>query len=213
MVGLFGWLLFVLAGGSVYAASPEWEEIYTSKNVIVSKAEVEGSKLVAFKGETIYDAPIGDVLRVILDNEHRLDWVGRLRKSTVLERTTSFDYVVYQHFGLPIPFSDRDYVYRGVATQDAQGIIELSLQSVEHPDSPETVGVRAHLVDSRYELEALDGDRTRCAVEIITDPKGSMPVWLVNLIQRSWPRDTLVGIRKQLPLPWVTPHPLPPVEG
>ncbi|MEN0062396.1 MAG: START domain-containing protein [Myxococcota bacterium] len=206
---LFGlWLGFADAEAGKY----QWEEIYTSKEVVVSKAEIEGSKFVAFKGEVIYEAPIGKVLGVILDNDHRLEWVGRLQVNRVLEQTTPFDYVVYQAFGLPPLFSDRDYVYRGVATQRANGIVELAMSSVEHTKAPETVGVRADLVDSRYELEALGPNQTRCAVEIVTDPRGSMPAWIVNLIQRTWPRDTLVGIREQLPKAWVTAHPLPPVS-
>ncbi len=194
------------------AGAYQWEEIYESKGVVVSRAEIAGSKFVAFKGKTVYDAPIENVLGVILDNDHRLDWVGRLQENRVLEQTTPFDYVVYQHFGLPPLFSDRDYVYRGVATRDARGVVYLAMSSVEHPAAPETVGVRAELVDSRYVIVALDAQRTQVEVEIVTDPRGSMPAWIVNLIQRTWPRDTLVGIREQLPKAWVTPHPLPPVH-
>lgn len=198
------------AVGDALGASPVWEEIYTSDGVVVSRAEVEGTRLVAFKGLTVYDAPIGKVLGVILDNDHRVDWVGRLQVSTILEQKTPFDYVVYQAFGLPPLFSDRDYVYHGVASRAPDGAILLSMQSVEHPKSPETVGVRAELVNSRYRLVKLAPDRTQVEVEIMTDPRGSMPIWLVNLIQRTWPRDTLVGIREQLPKPWATDHPLPP---
>ena len=34
-------------------------------------------------------------------------------------------------------------------------------------------------------------------MEIITDPKGMMPNWLTNLVQKSWPVETLNGIRGQ----------------
>ncbi|MEO0603919.1 MAG: START domain-containing protein, partial [Myxococcota bacterium] len=83
---------------------------------------------------------------------------------------------------------------------------------VEHPAAPETVGVRAQLVDSRYRIVELSPGRTQVEVEIVTDPRGSMPAWIVNLIQRTWPRDTLVGIREQLGKDWVVDHPLPPVS-
>jgi len=203
-------LYWLVAAGDALAGKYEWQEIYTSKEVTVSKAEIEGSKFVAFKGRAIFDAPIEKVLAVILDNDHRVEWVSRLEVNRVLEQTTPFDYVVYQAFGLPPLFSDRDYVYRGVAKRDARGVVYIDMGSVEHPAAPETVGVRADLVDSRYVLVDLGDDRTQIDVEIVTDPRGSMPAWIVNLIQRTWPRDTLVGIREQLGRDWVKPHPLPP---
>ncbi|MEO0603918.1 MAG: hypothetical protein AAF211_20950, partial [Myxococcota bacterium] len=108
-----------IAVGDATAGTYDWQEIYTQKGVTVSKAEIEGSKFVAFKGKVVYDASPGRVLGVILDNDHRLDWVGRLDENRVLEQRTPFDYIVYQAFGLPPLFSDRDYVYHGVATQNA----------------------------------------------------------------------------------------------
>ena len=39
-------------------------------------------------------------------------------------------------------FADHDYVYHGVATRDAEtGVVTLNMNSIEHPDAPETVGV------------------------------------------------------------------------
>ena len=198
----------------LFVASPahavDWEHIYTQHEVAVSRASLEGTRLVAFKGDTVMEAPLARVLAVILDNEHRTDWVGRLMESRLLTTDDPFDYVVYQSFGLPPPFSDRDYVYRGHAERKATGSVTLHMSSVEHPGAPETIGVRAELVNSRYELTPLPDGRTRVEVEILTDPKGAMPIWIVNLIQRTWPRDTLTGIREQLGKPWVRDHPLPP---
>ena len=210
MLRAWCWLLTcLLVVPFARAEALEWDEIYTQHEVIVSRASIEGSRLVAFKGDTIMDASAGKVLHVILDNDHRTEWVGRLMESRVLERHSPFDYIVYQSFGLPIPFSDRDYVYRGQASRDSDGSIVLAMASIEHPDAPETIGVRAKLVNSRYRLTPLDDGRTRVEVEIVTDPRGSMPAWIVNLVQRTWPRDTLTGIRDQLDQPWVEEHALP----
>jgi hypothetical protein len=193
------------------ASDVPWEEIYTEAEVKVSRAEVEGSKLFAFKGDTVMDASRGQVLHVLLDNEHRVEWVDRLYTNSIVERSTTYDYVLYQAFDLPAMFASRDYVYHGVVTEDpTSGVVTLSMQSVEHPDAPETVGVRAELLNSRYVLTPLDGgSKTRVEVEIITDPKGMMPTWLVNLIQKSWPVDTLNALRGELSKPYAGNHPLP----
>ena len=186
-----------------------WRTIDTADGITVSKAVVEGSPFVAFKGETVMDAPMERVLFVLLDNDHRIEWVDRLYKNQLLESVSPYDYVLYQAFELPV-FSDRDYVYHGLATRDpGTGVVTLEMRSVDHPKAPPTVGVRAKLVDSRYVLTPVGPAQTRVEVEICTDPMGSMPAWIVNLIQRSWPRDTLNGIEAQLEKAYAGSIPLP----
>lgn len=202
-------LLALIAAHPGAAWASDWREMYRQDGIIVSSKEVPGSKLVAFRGETEYDAPVGRVLDVLLDNDHRTEWVSRLYINRVLERRNEFDYIIYQAFSLPAIFANRDYVYHGQAIRDPSGAVILTLRSTEHPNAPESVGVRAELVNSKYVLTPLGSDRTRIEVEIMTDPKGMMPAWLVNLVQKSWPLDTLSGIRSQLDQPWVGTHHLP----
>ena len=188
----------------------DWQPVYEKEGVAVSKKEVADTNLVSFKGETVYQQPVSMVLGVLLDNDHRTEWVDRLVDNYILESTNEFDYVLYQAFELPAIFSDRDYVYHGVATlDDATGAVTLHMQSVEHSKAPESVGVRADLINSRYILTPLENGDTRVEVEILTDPKGLMPAWFVNLITKSWPVATLNGIRGQFDKGHVKPHKLP----
>ena len=201
-------VFFTLFVGS--ALAQEWTEIYTRDAVTVSKQSLPDSRLVAFKGDTLYSEPLDKVLYVLLDHDHRVEWVDRLYINTMLEEVSPHEYVLYQGYELPFIFSNRDYVYRGVVTQDAStGVVTLDLDSIEHPDAPETIGVRAELLRSRYVLTPLGPNDTQLEVEIVTDPKGAMPIWLVNLIQRSWPLNTLNGVRNQLAKPYTGHYPLP----
>lgn len=193
------------------AFAQNWEKIYVDKGVTVSRADMPGTRLVGFKGDTIFDAPLTKVLYVLLDNAHRTEWVGRLYINRILEQKSPYDFIIYQAFNLPFPFSNRDYVYHGLCTRDpSNGAVTLQMNSVDDPKAPPTVGVRAQLINSRYLLTPVDDAHTRVQVEILTDPKGLMPIWLVNLIQRTWPRDTLVGIRGQLGKPYTEDMALPP---
>jgi hypothetical protein len=191
------------------ASAAEWQEMYTEEEVTVSMMELEGTKLFAFKGDTIMDAPASKVMYVLLDNDHRIDWVDRLYINEVLSTNGPHEYVLYQAFDLPALFASRDYVYRGVAVRESENVITLDLKSVEHADAPETVGIRADLVNTLYRLTILEDGRTRVEVEVQTDPKGWMPVWLVNLVQKTWPLETLNGLRGQLDKPFTGDYPLP----
>ena len=206
------WTTAFLAGP---AYAQDWQEIYTKDEVIVSRMELEGTRFYAFKGETVYDAPATKVMHVLLDNEHRTEWVDMLYEATELEKSGPFDYVLYQAFDLPLTFADRDYVYRGVAKRISDSVVELHIASVEHPSKPEaeSVGVRAELVNTLYRLTDEEGGKTRVEVEVQTDPKGWMPIWLVNLVQKDWPRETLVGLRNELSKDYTGDYPLPDADG
>jgi hypothetical protein len=203
-------LLFVSAPAS---AAGVWEKIDEADGIKVFRKEVPGSPLVAFRGEGMISAPLEKLLWVLADNAHRTEWVDRLKKSVVLQTNGSYEYIVYQHFGLPFPISDRDYVYRGKATRDKNGVVTLDISSVTHPKAPATVGVRANVIGSRYVLTPKGPDKTYVVVEIHTDPKGAIPTWLVNLIQKSWPMKTLQNMRTQVAKPFVKRLELPPDEA
>ena len=68
--------LICLAPAAALAA--DWEEVYTQDEVTVSKMDLEGTKFYAFKGETVMDAPATRIMHVLLDNDHRIEWVDRL---------------------------------------------------------------------------------------------------------------------------------------
>jgi hypothetical protein len=121
----------------------------------------------------------------------------------VLEQRSIGESIVYQHFSMPFPVSDRDYVYYGRATRNAAGGVTIDLHAVTHPKAPPTVGVRARLMFGRYMLIPKGSSATYVVVEMHTDPMGSIPSWLVNLVQKSWPLKTIQGLRSQVKKPFV----------
>jgi hypothetical protein len=194
------------------ALGAAWEKMDESEGITVYRKDVPGTALHAFKGEGIVDAPMEKIIWVLGDNEHRTEWVDRLKKSIILEKKSDYDFVLYQHFGSPPTISDRDFVYRARATSKADGSAVLEIQSVEHPKAPKTVGVRGHLSHSSYVLRRAGEGKTHVEVSVTLDPKGSLPKWIVNLVQKSWPKNTLVALRKQVKKPFVGQLSAPPVR-
>lgn len=187
-----------------------WEQIYEEEGVVVERAGVEDSKLYAFRGTKTMKGTPQNVVGVLMDNEHRIEWVNRLAENYILEQKSDFDYVLYQRFELPALFADRDYVYHGTLVEnDKTGVLTLTMQSIEHAKAPETAGVRAELINSRYVITPVSDTETQVQVEIITDPKGMMPSWLVNIIQKDWPLETLTSLEAEFAKPYHKPHATP----
>ena len=120
--------------------------------------------------------------------------------------------MIYQVFGLPWPVNDRDYVYDARAYWKGEKLV-LALKSTKHPKAPKTIGVRANLKHSYYYLTPKGENKTHVVVEIHTDPMGSLPSWLVNIIQKKWPIKTLSGIRRMVKKPFVGLATLPEKPG
>jgi hypothetical protein len=192
-----------LFGGlsSSFASLPDkWKLINEEADIKVYSHALEGTKIKTFRGEKLMNAPLKKILWVLLDNDHRTEWVDRLKYSHVIQTITPFEYIIHQEFNLPWPVANRDYVYKGKATLDSKtGSVTLKLTSVNHDQVPNVKRVvRGHLDESFYVLTPMKDGQTLVEVSIQTDPKGLIPSWLANLIQKKWPIKTLKGIEHQL---------------
>ncbi len=201
--------LLMQAGGAGAAA---WEQIDDVEGIRVFRQNVEGSPVRAFRGICTVDAPMEKIIWVLSDNDHRTEWVDRLKKSVVLERKSAYDFVLYQHFGAPPMISDRDFVYRAKAHSEPDGSAVLNISSTQHEKAPPSPGVRGFLEYSSYVLRPQGENKTVVEVTVLMDPKGALPKWVVNLVQKSWPKNTLSGLRTQVKKPFVGRLAAPPLK-
>ena len=194
------------------ASAAEWEKIDHDQGIDVFRKDLPNTPLHAFRGRGLIEAPMGKLIWVMGDNVHRTQWVDRLKKSVILEEEDAYSSIVYQHFGTPALVAERDFVYRARARSRADGSAILEIASLTHPKAPPTVGVRGELRDSSYLFIPQGPNATVVEVVVVTDPKGSLPKWAVNMVQKSWPMNTLVALREQVRKPFVGSLPPPPIR-
>lgn len=189
-------IAFVTPVRSLALTPDGWEYVGTDDGVVVYRKPVDGSDTVAFRGVTYASLPIGKLVAIYSDPAEREHWVDRYVEHVTFEKTVDAE-TYWIHFGLPWPVSDRDYVLHSEATRDrASRTYTVQIKSVTHPKKAEDdCCIRAIAYRTFFEFTAIPGEeRTKIAVEVHTDPKGSLPSWLVNLIQKSWPAETLNGL-------------------
>jgi hypothetical protein len=187
-----------------------WEEFAKEDGITVWRKDIEGSPVVAFRGEAVMDASIAKVATVLIDTARKKEWVARLAEAKNILEINDYERIEYNHTATPIVISDRDFVFQAKAEFDkAKKQMIFRLRSVEDASTPERDGiVRGRLMNSAYTLTSIeDGKKTLVAVEILADPMGSVPKWIVNLFQKSWPKKTLEGIRNQVAKSDVFEHP------
>ena len=209
LTGVVVLLLVLLFPTAAFAGSGKWEYLGTEDGVRVSRMAVDGSDVLAFRSEMVADIAIGQLIAVFVDPNERKHWVDRYADHKVLDRTERSERY-WIKFGLPFPVSDRDYVLQSdIEVDDAKRVFITRIKSVEDRRAPvNDCCVRATVHKTYYRFEPVPGsNKTRLIVEVHTDPKGLIPNWLVNRIQRDWPSTTLSGLVKRASRSGIKPHP------
>ena len=188
---------------------PAWEKIGDSDGIIAYRREVQGSPLIAVKGEGVINASIVRVASVLVDTSRATEWIDRLVESRVVRQVSDTETIHYDHIGTPIVMKDRDFVTRARLEFDSTGKkVILKMHSVTDPLAPPTDFVRGEIMQSYFIMTSIDqGKKTHISVEVHADPKGSIAKWIVNMFQKSWPHNTISRLRAQVAKPDIKDHP------
>ncbi len=189
----FGFVNPALAGG--------WEKIGEQDGVLSFRKEVPGSPVVAFRGEAVIEDSMARIAGVLEAVEREKEWMADVGESYNLEVASESDRWEYNRTETPWPLQDRDFVVHTLISlkKDPLPVLTIQMNSAENPKKPKVKGVvRGDLLDSSFVLKFIEPKKTAFSCEIHADPKGGIPKWVVNLFQKSWPTDTIMGLRKQL---------------
>lgn len=202
-------LAAVLANAGTAPLDLKWEKVHEKDGIAVFRSTAPGTSVLAFKGEGRVAAPLLKVAHVIIDPARGTEWVDSLAESRKIRAVTPFEFLEYDRFSMPLFVKDRDLVTRVTVEPDVSARrVAIRFASIEDAATPATPRcVRAKLVRSVFELQEEGPATTLVKAEILCDPRGSLPKWLVNYFQKSWPVATLKGLRRQSVRPDVTEHP------
>lgn len=190
----------------------DWELVSDRDGITSYRKSFPDSQVTGVGGATMVNASPAKVIWVLMDHDHKDQWVDKFYSARTLENPSLLSSIQYASFRMPPLIDDRDFVYRYDFRYDHSiDAIVVDVKSVEHNAAPvsQSVGVRGEILMGVYRLYSRDnGRQTFVEVEYLADPKGLLPTWLVNVVQRTWPHKTLDGLRKQVRKPFVKDHPI-----
>lgn len=183
------------------AAAAGWEVAGEAHGVTLFRRDVPGSAFKAVKGTAVIDAPLRKVALVLLDDARAPEWIDHLAEARVVRMISPEEYIDYTRVSLPLPLSDRDFVTDvSMAIDPAAKTLLMRSVPAKDPLVPPRGPVRA-LLDGTFLLRAVAPDRTELTVELMSDPGGWLPAWLVNFFQKDWAVKSIDGIRAQAAKP------------
>jgi len=192
-------LLFVSASSAAGDDSAEWELLFEKEGIRSYRRTPEDSKLHEFRGEGEIPVNAYLVLAVVRQTDRAVEWVADMIEGYSLGYRRPDVELVYTHFDLAWPTRDRDYLYEESLHYDAdQKTFTVSMVSTTDPKMPpREEAIRAELFWSEYSVTWIDETKCWATVRIHTDPKGSLPIALVNLVTKKWPWTTLSNLSRQ----------------
>jgi len=193
--------LVVLLAAASLSRADDWKSIGSKDGIEIYRRDVPGSGVVAFKGLGTVDAPLWKVASILLDTKRAPEWADSLVESRVVKRLGTNVYVEYNHIHMPFILKDRDFASR-VTIRIDQDARTFALEYTPSDDAvPTTKSVRGEIKFGVFEVISLDSGHSKLEAEMQCDPKGSIPAWVVNFFQKSWPVTTFENLRTQAQKP------------
>lgn len=188
---------------SAYALSGSdfvWKVASKKNGITIFKADKHESGLVPIKVETIFPYKPSRVLAVIADTDRKREWVPDLRFVRSIAGTSEYDKTEFSIYNSPWPFSDRSFLVRIQSIKnkkDKSLIIKLnSVESIDVPINPKFV--RGYTYNGDVILRNDGKGNAYFQVMFLTDFKGSIPKWIVNMVQLGWPKKMIKRLKKQI---------------
>lgn len=199
----------LLASGTARGADEAWKRYDERDGVTSYSRSLADSRLLAMRGVATVDAPLGKLLGVYLDAKKATSWVNLLVQLDEKPIAGTLDAIERQIYDMPWPVADREFVFKREVTVNAQAkTVKVVYTSVEDARFPVTEDyVRAHDHGSGFTFTLGPDGKTTIEAVAQVDPKGSLPAWLFNSVQRSWPRESIGALVKAAAAPDVVSHP------
>ncbi|MFC1602076.1 START domain-containing protein [Pseudomonadota bacterium] len=177
----------------------DWIPVKEKEGIQIYTRKVTGTPPVMAKGIVIINAKPAAILAVLDNNSNHPKWIPYLQASRKLQTVSDTERLEYNLFDAPWPASNRDFVFRVKAIpSNRKDILIYSMKSEFSPLMPEQKNiVRGTLHESTFKLTQLGTDKTKVELLFQADPRGWIPNWIVNIVQRAWPYKVLKGLRAQ----------------
>lgn len=177
----------------------KWHLKKNEQGISVYTRHIEGSRLKELKSDFQVKSSLSSIVSLLCDFDAYPEWVYRCEKSYAIKKISNFEYVQYQTVKAPWPAEDRDIVMHKKLTQDP--VTKVIIQRVNGmPDYIPKDGdhVRVSLFKAVWVITPLKNGMVNLEYQLLVDPGGNIPTWMVNLAVVDGPFDSEVKMKELL---------------
>jgi len=184
------------------APAQEWKMAKDKNGIRVYTRPSPQSAFKEFRGVMETDAPMNAIVAALIDVDSYPEWMPNAASSEVLSASGDTELTYRLITDAPWPVQDRDGVYtmRFERERDSEVIVvHMGVVPELLPADPDYV--RIQMLEGYWRLQPLADKTVRVAYQVLTDPGGEVPVWMVNTTVVNQPFKTLTALRERVVLP------------
>jgi len=174
-----------------------WDLCFDEKGTKVWDQKVPNSDINTVKVRTIFkDIEALVMYDVFHDAEYRREWDENMIDGHEFEMLDNNNDIGYYSVKTPVPLTNRDFVNQRAWRVKGNSYI-IKNHSVNYPKCPEKKGfIRARSIRTGYYLLALEGGGCQLIYMTQSDPKGSIPTAISNIVTRKLAPKIILKIEK-----------------
>ena len=186
-------------GFSVGQDNNGWKLKKQQDGISVYSREVAGSRFKEIKVTVNIQTSLSGIIALFKDVPAYPLWVYLCEKPETVKQGSETEDYYYSETAAPWPVSNRDVVVYSRIRQDPDTKVVTSKSKNVTGIVPEKKGiVRIPMLKSLWTLIPKGNGRVDVSYELIVDPGGWIPAWLVNMTMAVGPYNTILNMREEL---------------
>lgn len=194
MTGIKSLCFAVMLAVPMTAASNEFTLEKEEDGIKVSKSYNDQYGVYRVRIETISNSSIDALLKINTDPDNWASWMPKVLSAEFVEPGDQ-RYTVKIAYESPWPVANRESITEGIISKDnSSGMVKLKFHTVDNVIVPAGGLIRIPYIDGFWEFTPLPNKQVGVLYEVMVDPGGDIPKWMVNMESVTIPYETVVEV-------------------
>lgn len=191
-------IVFFLGATSFCIPNDDWQLKKNEKGITVYTRNAENSVFKELKAIAYIKTSLSSIVGLLYDFEKYPEWVYKCGKSGTLKIISEKEVIHYQTVLAPWPADNRDFVVNIKAEQnEVTKVVTIKSYSMS-THIPVVPGyVRIKNINASWILTPHKDGTVEIVYQLLVDPAGNIPAWIVNMAIVDGPFETMINIKER----------------
>lgn len=177
----------------------DWELKKNQNGISVFSRTSESSKYNELKIVFQVKSSLSSIVAILNDVESYPKWIYHCESSKILKKESDKHLIRYQKITAPWPVDNRDVAVDVITYQDEKTKIVYQKVTAVPDYTPAISGnVRVREYRAMWTIKPLKNGIVQVEYELLVNPAGSIPAWVINLAVIEGPFETTKKMKEQL---------------
>ena len=177
-------------------AQDDWEIKKENDDITVYTRPSQTNDFDEYKATTTVDFSMSAFLNVMWDVEAYPTWIPNMKYSKLLDKKDDTVQIYYSSLKVPFPYENRDVVYYNKFVMDsAKQHLTIHIKALPDYIEKKDGLVRMPSGNGKWEVQSKGDGKLEVSLQMLVDPGGNIPAWLVNHFIANSPYQTLKNLK------------------